>query len=165
MPALALLLACLQPNCCLHAQLLPAPNCALDEHNACSTPGVGLTARFLHPPTPHAGRNGEVLDVVHSHKLSALMGAVCSGHDKSLWLEGCAPVPGDDVIHVMPKKLDPAAEVRAPLLSALNRLYWLSQWCDSCGAQEAGPHDRGALSLLSALCALYLLYWLSLAMV
>jgi len=59
----------------------------------------------------HSGRDGQVLDVVHPHKLTALMGAVCSGKDSSMWPENCQPVPGDDVIHVFPKKMDPAAEV------------------------------------------------------
>ena len=59
-----------------------------------------------------AGRNGQLLDVVHRLKPSALDGAVCSGRDADTWPEGTQDVPGDDVIHVRPKLLDPQAEVR-----------------------------------------------------
>lgn len=66
------------------------------------------------------GRNGQVLDVVHPHKLTCQMGAMrdcamASGRDPSMWPEGAQAVAGDDVIHVFPKKLDPDAEVRESL--------------------------------------------------
>lgn len=60
----------------------------------------------------HAGREGTILDVVHKHKPSALDFAIVSSRDKDIWPEGVQEVVGDDVIHVLPKKLDPAAEVR-----------------------------------------------------
>lgn len=63
----------------------------------------------------HAGREGTILDVVHKHKPSALDFAIVSSRDKDIWPEGLQEVVGDDVIHVLPKKLDPAAEVRDEL--------------------------------------------------
>ncbi len=41
------------------------------------------------------------------------MGAICTNRDPSMWPEGCQAVPGDDVVHVMPKLLEPKAEVRS----------------------------------------------------
>jgi hypothetical protein len=58
-----------------------------------------------------ADREGTFLDVVHAHKPSALMGAVVSSREPSMWPAECQAVPGDDVIHVLPKQLDPSAEV------------------------------------------------------
>jgi hypothetical protein len=67
----------------------------------------------LGPAPAHApGRDGALLDTVHKHKPSALDAAVVSGEDRELWPEGTHEVPGDEVIHVRPKQLDPKAEVR-----------------------------------------------------
>jgi len=63
-------------------------------------------------------REGNILDTVHPHKPSALEFALVSNRDKDCWLEGTQDLPGDDVIHVLPKKLDPAAEVIALVVSA-----------------------------------------------
>lgn len=60
---------------------------------------------------PLPGRDGSVLDNIHKHKPSALDGALVSSLDKDLWTEGTQEVPGDEVIHVRPKQLDPQAEV------------------------------------------------------
>lgn len=60
-----------------------------------------------------ADRQGQFLDVVHVHKPTALMGAVVTAREPSMWPEECQAVPGDDVVHVLPKHLDPAAEVRS----------------------------------------------------
>lgn len=60
---------------------------------------------------PLADRQGQFLDVVHVHKPTALMGAVCTHREPSMWPEECQSVPGDDVVHVLPKKMDPSAEV------------------------------------------------------
>ena len=53
------------------------------------------------------------MDVAHVHKPSALKEAVVTHRDRGIWPDECQQVPGDDVIHVLPKQLDPAAEVRA----------------------------------------------------
>ena len=49
--------------------------------------------------------------MVNLHKPSALDSAVVSSRDKSYWPEGTLAVEGDEVITVLPKKMDPAAEV------------------------------------------------------
>jgi hypothetical protein len=52
------------------------------------------------------------MDVVHKYKPSALDFALVSNRDKELWLEGTQDLEGDEVIHVLPKKLEPGCEVR-----------------------------------------------------
>jgi hypothetical protein len=62
-----------------------------------------------------SGRDGKVLDVVNKHKPSAMDSAIVTSHDRDVWLGGTNEVFGtfaDEAIHVRPKKLDPAAEVR-----------------------------------------------------
>lgn len=61
----------------------------------------------------HADRQGQVADVVHLHKPTAMDGALCTSRDKTYWPEECQALEGDEVIHMLPKKLDPSAEVRA----------------------------------------------------
>lgn len=58
-----------------------------------------------------ADRQGEVHDVVHCHKPSAIDGALVSSRDKGYWPEGCQAVEGDDVIHFLPKLVGPPVEV------------------------------------------------------
>lgn len=60
----------------------------------------------------HADRECKILDTVNKHKPSALEYALVSSREKAGWLEGTYELPGDDVIHVLPKKLDSSAEVR-----------------------------------------------------
>ncbi len=48
---------------------------------------------------------------MHAHKATALFGAISTHREPSLWPEGCQAVPGEDVVHVMPKLLEPKAEV------------------------------------------------------
>jgi len=55
-------------------------------------------------------RQGQFMDVVHVHKPTALMGAICTHREPSMWPEECQAVPGDDVVHVLPKKLEPGCE-------------------------------------------------------
>jgi hypothetical protein len=88
------------------SELRPACNARLE-----AKPEAGDQSQTT-PMRRNTDREGGVLDVVHPFKPSALMGAVCSSSDPSHWPEGCQAVPGDDVIHVMPKLLEPAAEVR-----------------------------------------------------
>lgn len=80
----------------------------------------------------HAGREGTILDVVHKHKPSALDFAIVSSRDKDIWPEGVQEVVGDDVIHVLPKKLDPAAEVRDGLGGTLG---WKGGWTGEDGRE------------------------------
>ena len=58
------------------------------------------------------------MDVVHKHKPSALDSALVSNADKDTWLPETKEVAGDQVIHVMPKHLDPQAEVIVFVASA-----------------------------------------------
>eukprot|EP00195_Chlamydomonas_chlamydogama_P005623 CAMPEP_0202898432 /NCGR_PEP_ID=MMETSP1392-20130828/6957_1 /ASSEMBLY_ACC=CAM_ASM_000868 /TAXON_ID=225041 /ORGANISM="Chlamydomonas chlamydogama, Strain SAG 11-48b" /LENGTH=338 /DNA_ID=CAMNT_0049584357 /DNA_START=110 /DNA_END=1123 /DNA_ORIENTATION=- len=63
-------------------------------------------------------RAGKLLDTVTIHKPSALDGAIVTNKDRAYWSEDVQDVVGDDVIHVLPKKLDPAAEVIVLVASA-----------------------------------------------
>lgn len=53
------------------------------------------------------------MDAVHVHKPTALEGSVCTAAEPSMWPEGTQAVEGDQVIHILPKRLVPQAEVRA----------------------------------------------------
>ena len=72
-----------------------------------------------------SGRDGSILDVVHKHKPSALDAAVVTAADRELWPEGTHEVPGDEVIHVRPKQLDPKAEVSC---GGLWQMTWQLTW-------------------------------------
>ena len=56
--------------------------------------------------------------MVHKHKPSALDSALVNNADKDLWLPETKEVAGDQVIHVLPKHLDPQAEVIVLVASA-----------------------------------------------
>lgn len=117
--------SCARTHACATAAC-PPPAC---QPLRCRARHRCLTSTHAKPMLCHcaAGREGQVLDVVHVHKHMALMGALCSSQDRSMWPENATAVPGDDVVHVFPKKLDPAAEVRGARMPA--RVWPFASMC------------------------------------